>query len=150
MTGWRSWKEQRNQCHSRSLLAGTDTSCNKTFIKFSPLNFKSKPRMWQGNETHRGTSGKPCSVTSLMTRLQRYEEFFAKSRYTGIFRYGISLTFSSQDFLEIVRNFLFFFFIGAVSDQFKEFPKLLGLLYIRKLPKNFFVITINIIISGEK
>ena len=46
-----------------------------------------------------------------LPRPQRYEEFhsgtgrygiFAKSRYTGIFRYGISLIFSSQDFLEIV------------------------------------------------
>ena len=55
----------------------------------------------------------------------------------GIFRYGISLTFSSQDFLEIVRKFLFFLY-WCVCDQFKEFPKLLGLLYIRKLPKNKF------------
>ena len=70
------------------------------------------------------------------TRPQRYEEFysgtvrygiFEKSRYTGIFRYGNSLLFSSHDFLEIVR----FSFIGAIRDQFREFPQLLWLVYIQ-------------------
>ena len=70
-----------------------------------------------------------------VSRPQRYEEYhsgtvqygiFAKSRYTGIFRYGISLILSSQDFLEIVR----FSFIGAISDQFREFPQLLWLVHI--------------------
>jgi len=28
-----------------------------------------------------------------------------------------------------------FFFIGSISDQFREFPQLLGLLHINKLPK---------------
>ena len=57
------------------------------------------------------------AVMSMGGRPQRYEEFhsgtvrygiFAKSRYTGIFRYGISLIFSSQDCVGIVRNFVFF------------------------------------------
>ena len=52
-------------------------------------------------------------------RPQRYEEFysgtvrygiFAKSRYTGIFRCGISLIFSYRDFLEIVQYFLVFLY----------------------------------------
>ena len=85
----------------------------------------------------------------MMARPQRYEEFysgtvrygiFAKSRYTGIFRYGISLIFSYRDFLEIVR----YFFIGAISDQFRHFSQLIEILYIRKVPnKHFFVITIK-------
>ena len=67
-----------------------------------------------------------------VSRPQRYEEYhsstvqygiFAKSRYTGIFQYGISLIFSSQDFLEIVH----FSFIGVISDQFRKFPQLLWL-----------------------
>ena len=58
-------------------------------------------------------------------RPQRYEEFysgtvrygiFAKSRYTGIFRYGISLIFSSRDFWKLFGIFRYFF-IGAISDQ---------------------------------
>ena len=61
-----------------------------------------------------------CSFYQVpLTRPQRYEEFysgtvrygiFAKSRYTGIFRYGISLIFSYRDFLEIVRYFLVFLY----------------------------------------
>ena len=71
---------------------------------------------------------------------QRYEEFhsgtvrygiFAKSRYTGIFRYGISLIFYPRIFRELFDSFCFFF-IAAIGDQFRE---LLGLLHIHKLPK---------------
>ena len=76
----------------------------------------------------------------LTTRPQRYEEFhsgtvrygiFAKSRYTGIFRYGISLIFYPRIFRELFDSFCFFF-IAAIGDQFRE---LLGLLHIHKLPK---------------
>ena len=65
-----------------------------------------------------------------VSRPQRYEEYhsgtvqygiFAKSRYTGIFRYGISLIFSYRDSLEIVRYFSVHLFIGAISDQFRIF-----------------------------
>ena len=75
-----------------------------------------------------------------MARPQRYEEFhsgtvrygiFAKSRYTGIFRYGISLIFYPRIFRELFDSFCFFF-IAAIGDQFRE---LLGLLHIHKLPK---------------
>ena len=60
-----------------------------------------------------------CIAMVAMGRPQRYEEFysgtvrygiFAKSRYTGIFRYGISPIFSYRDFLEIVRYFLVFLY----------------------------------------
>ena len=53
-------------------------------------------------------------LDSLMTRPQRYEEFhsgtvrygiFAKSRYTGIFRYGISLIFLYRDFGKLFGMF---------------------------------------------
>ena len=72
----------------------------------------------------------------MVGRPQRYEEFysgtvrygiFAKSRYTGIFRYGISLIFSSRDFWKLFGIFRYFF-IGAISDQFRDFSQLLGLL----------------------
>ena len=89
----------------------------------------------------------------MVGRPQRYEEFysgtvrygiFAKSRYTGIFRYGISLIFSYQDFFWKLFGILWYFFIGAISDQFRHFSQLTEILYIRKVPKkHFFVITIK-------
>ena len=81
-----------------------------------------------------------CKIKALVIRPQRYEEFysgtvrygiFAKSRYTGIFRYGISLIFYPRIFRELFDSFCFFF-IAAIGDQFRE---LLGLLHIHKLPK---------------
>ena len=100
------------------------------------------------------------SITKAVTiRPQRYEEFhsgtvrygiFAKSRYTGIFRYGISLTFSSQDFLEIVRKFSFFLYWCRIVINLKSFQNCLGFCIYASCPRTNFVIKINIIIIGEK
>ena len=88
----------------------------------------------------------------VVARPQRYEEFysgtvrygiFEKSRYTGIFRYGISLIFSYRDFWKLFGIFRYFF-IGAKSDQFRIFSQLFELLYKCKLPKkHFFFLTIK-------
>ena len=61
----------------------------------------------------------------LPTSVQRSEEFHSgtgrdgievQSRDPGIFRDGISLIFSSRDFLEIVRDFSGLTFFDAISD----------------------------------
>ena len=78
------------------------------------------------------------------TRPQRYEEFysgtvrygiFAKSRYTGIFRYGISLIFSYRDFWKLFGIFRYFF-IGAKSDQFRIFHNCLSFCINASCPRN--------------
>ena len=68
----------------------------------------------------------------LLTSVQRSEEFHSgtgrdgiqvQSRDPGIFRDGISLTFSSQDFLEIVRDFSGFTLFDAISDYLERFSQ---------------------------
>ena len=72
---------------------------------------------------------RPSQAMPPPSRPQRYEEFhagtvrygiFAKSRYTGIFRYGISLVFHPR----ICWKFFIFLLFGAISGQFREFPQL--------------------------
>ena len=48
---------------------------------------------------------------------------FSKSRNPGIFRDGISLIFSSLDFLEIARDFSGFTFFDAISDYLEYFSQ---------------------------
>ena len=94
----------------------------------------------------------------LVARPQRYEEFhsgtvrygiFAKSRYTGIFRYGMCLIFSYQDLLGIFESFRFSLLVLLVINL-ESFHNCLGFCIYRSCPRKNFVITIKIIISGEK
>ena len=72
------------------------------------------------------TSGLFHHLASIVVySVQRSEEFHSgmgrdgievQSRDPGIFRDGISLIFSSRDFLEIVRDFSGLTFFDAISD----------------------------------
>ena len=92
----------------------------------------------------------------MVTRPQRYEEFhsgtvrygiFAKSRYTGIFRYGISLVFHPRIFWKFFIFLLFSFLVPLVVNL-ESFLSCLGFSIYASCPRK--IITINIIISGEK
>ena len=101
--------------------------------------------------TLRLTQDQHNHISEVGDRPQRYEDFFFwyygtvflqnPSRPVFLVRY--SLIFSYRDFFEIVRYFWYFFF-GAISDQFRKFSQMLELLFIRKLPnKHFFLIKIK-------
>lgn len=89
------------------LHAGTDRSSFKTF-NFLPLN---PPRMWQGNETHRGTPGKPGRVATLvevpsfhLSRLCNNLISFGKKQDNKEETYGVAMELQGKEALDYLNN----------------------------------------------
>ena len=83
---------------------------------------------------YRSTFWVPSHTASGMRNIipVRYSTVFLQNPgIPAFFGTVLALYFHPRMFWELFD----FFFIGSISDQFREFPQLLGLLHINKLPK---------------